>query len=78
MFRGLGYTMDGYGRKIERIYREIKPVSVGGGSEEIMLDLSMRNASKLMPNLWSYWIILFNYFYIYKFLRKNNLFYIIL
>lgn len=32
---------------MERIYREVKAMAVPGGSEEILLDLGIRNASKL-------------------------------
>lgn len=36
---GAGYLR---GNKIERIYREVKVMAIGGGSEEIMHDLAMR------------------------------------
>ena len=36
---GAGYLR---GNRIERIYREVKVMAIGGGSEEIMRDLAMR------------------------------------
>ena len=36
---GAGYLR---GNRIERVYREVKVVAIGGGSEEIMRDLAMR------------------------------------
>jgi acyl-CoA dehydrogenase len=36
---GAGYLR---GNKVERIYREVKVMAIGGGSEEIMRDLAMR------------------------------------
>lgn len=32
------------GSKVERIYREVRVGSIGGGSEEVMLDLAARQA----------------------------------
>lgn len=46
IFGGLGYTRGGQGEKIERLYRDVRAYAIGGGSEEIMLDLSMRQALK--------------------------------
>lgn len=40
IFGGNGYVRGGFGEKVERIYREIRPISIGGGSEEIMLNLA--------------------------------------
>lgn len=40
IFGGAGYTRTGKGEKVERIYRELRPISIGGGSEEIMLNLA--------------------------------------
>lgn len=40
IFGGAGYTRTGKGAKVERIYRELRPISIGGGSEEIMLNLA--------------------------------------
>ena len=36
IFGGNGYVRGGFGEKVERIYREIRPISIGGGSEEII------------------------------------------
>lgn len=36
---GAGYLR---GNKVERIYREVKVMAIGGGSEEIMRDLAVR------------------------------------
>ncbi|KAG1078144.1 hypothetical protein G6F42_024405 [Rhizopus arrhizus] len=42
IFGGLAYTRGGQGEKVERLYREVR-----GGSEEIMLDLGIRQAVKV-------------------------------
>jgi len=47
IFGGLGYTRGGQGEKVERLNREVRAMAVPGGSEEIMLDLGVRQASKL-------------------------------
>ena len=39
IFGGAGYMR---GIKVERIYRDVKVNAIGGGSEEIMLDLAGR------------------------------------
>ncbi|KAI9617115.1 hypothetical protein KEM48_004972 [Puccinia striiformis f. sp. tritici PST-130] len=44
---GLGYTRGGAGERIERAWREIKSVSIPGGSEEVMLDLAVRQQLKI-------------------------------
>jgi len=46
IFGGLSYTRGGQGGKIERLYREVRAYAIPGGSEEIMLDLGIRQASK--------------------------------
>ncbi|PRP89639.1 hypothetical protein PROFUN_00903 [Planoprotostelium fungivorum] len=46
IFGGLGYTRGGQGEKVERLYREVRAYSIPGGSEEIMLDLGVRQAMK--------------------------------
>jgi len=54
IFGGLSYTRGGQGGKIERIYREVRAYAIPGGSEEIMLDLGVRQAMrsvKSQPNL---------------------------
>merc|ERR1712007_276464 len=40
VFGGAGYTRNGKGEKVERIYREVKAYAIPGGSEEIMLNLA--------------------------------------
>lgn len=44
IFGGLAYTRGGQGEKVERLYREVRAYAIPGGSEEIMLDLSVRQA----------------------------------
>merc|ERR1719191_1659102 len=40
VFGGAGYTRNGQGEKVERIYREVRAYAIPGGSEEIMLNLA--------------------------------------
>merc|ERR1712070_10582 len=47
VFGGLVYTRGGQGEKVEHLSREVRAMAVPGGSEEIMLDLGVRQASKL-------------------------------
>merc|ERR1719296_376211 len=47
VFGGLSYTRGGQGEKVERLSREVRAMAVPGGSEEIMLDLGVRQTSKL-------------------------------
>lgn len=44
IFGGLSYTRGGQAEKVERIYREVRAYAIPGGSEEIMLDLGVRQA----------------------------------
>lgn len=44
IFGGLAYTRGGQGEKVERLYREVRAYAIPGGSEEIMLDLGIRQA----------------------------------
>merc|ERR1711971_127087 len=44
IFGGQSYTREGSGGKIERIYREVRVMAIGGGSEEVMLNLAMGQA----------------------------------
>lgn len=44
---GIGLTRGGRGERVERIWRDVKAITVPGGSEEIMLDLSTRRALNL-------------------------------
>ena len=50
IFGGLSYTRGGQGEKVERLYREVRAYSIPGGSEEIMLDLGIRQAMRRMPS----------------------------
>merc|ERR1712124_213656 len=47
VFGGLGYTRGGQGEKVERLNREVRAMAVPGGSEEIMLDLGVKQTTKL-------------------------------
>jgi alkylation response protein AidB-like acyl-CoA dehydrogenase len=44
---GLGLTRGGRGERVERIWRDVKAITVPGGSEEILLDFSTRRALKV-------------------------------
>ncbi|KAJ3216900.1 hypothetical protein HDU67_008807 [Dinochytrium kinnereticum] len=44
---GIAYTKGGKGEKVERIYRDVRAFAIPGGSEEIMLDLGIRQAQKV-------------------------------
>jgi len=46
IFGGLAYTRGGQGAKVERLYREVRAYAIPAGSEEIMLDLGVRQAMK--------------------------------
>jgi alkylation response protein AidB-like acyl-CoA dehydrogenase len=48
---GIGLTRGGRGERVERIWRDVKAISVPGGSEEIMLDLSVRRAIRVQKVL---------------------------
>ena len=37
------------GEKVERLYREVRAYAIPAGSEEIMLDLGIRQAIKMAP-----------------------------
>jgi len=47
IFGGLSYTRGGQGEKVERLNREVRAMAVPGGSEEIMMDLGVRQSAKL-------------------------------
>lgn len=47
IFGGLSYSRGGQGGKIERLYRDVRAYAIPGGSEEIMLDLSMRQSMRV-------------------------------
>jgi len=44
IFGGRSYVRGGRGGVVERLYRTVRAQAIAGGSEEIMLDLSMRQA----------------------------------
>merc|ERR1712048_1387611 len=44
IFGGKSYLRSGPGVAVERAYREVRVLAIGGGSEEIMLDLASRQA----------------------------------
>jgi len=48
---GIGYTRGGQGDRIERAYREVKAIAIPGGSEEVMLDLGVRQQIKIALGL---------------------------
>ncbi|ORZ02043.1 acyl-CoA dehydrogenase/oxidase [Lobosporangium transversale] len=52
IFGGLAYTRGGQGEKVERIYREVRAYAIPGGSEEIMLDLGMRQSMKVATSMY--------------------------
>jgi len=47
IFGGLSYSRGGQGEKVERLNREVRAMAIPGGSEEIMLDLGIRQMKKL-------------------------------
>jgi alkylation response protein AidB-like acyl-CoA dehydrogenase len=47
IFGGLSYSRGGQGERVERLYREVRAYAIPGGSEEIMLDLGIRQAIKV-------------------------------
>jgi len=51
IFGGLSYSRGGQGGKIERLYRDVRAYAIPGGSEEIMLDLSIRQALRVHKGL---------------------------
>lgn len=48
---GIGWTKGGHGERVERIWRDVKALTVPGGSEEVMLDLAARRAVKAYEEL---------------------------
>jgi alkylation response protein AidB-like acyl-CoA dehydrogenase len=46
IFGGSGLVKEGRGMFVERLYREVRGVAIPGGSEEILLDLAIREAIK--------------------------------
>ncbi|SPO07604.1 probable acyl-CoA dehydrogenase [Cephalotrichum gorgonifer] len=47
IFGGLSYSRGGQGGKVERLYRDVRAYAIPGGSEEIMLDLSVRQSMRV-------------------------------
>ena len=47
IFGGLSYSRGGVGGKVERLYRDVRAYAIPGGSEEIMLDLSVRQSLRV-------------------------------
>lgn len=47
LFGGNGYTRTGQGELVEKIYREIPGSRIPGGSEDVMLDLAIRQLVKM-------------------------------
>ena len=43
IFGSAGYTRNGEGEIVERLYREVRAYAIPGGSEEIMLDFGIRS-----------------------------------
>jgi acyl-CoA dehydrogenase len=50
LFGGNGYTKSGQGELVERIYRETPGIRIPGGSEDVMLDLGVRQLVKNFKN----------------------------
>lgn len=44
IFGGRGYIRGGRAAKVERLYREVRSMAIAGGSEEILVDLAVRQA----------------------------------
>ena len=51
IFGGNSYIRGGQGEKIERLYREVRATAIPGGSEEIMIDLAVRQILKPIKKL---------------------------
>jgi len=47
IFGGLSYTRTGKAERVERLYRDVRVWAIGGGSEEVMLDLGIRQQIKI-------------------------------
>ncbi|KAL6155684.1 hypothetical protein ACJBU6_05888 [Exserohilum turcicum] len=46
LFGGSGYTKSGQGELVERIYRDVPGIRIPGGSEDVLLDLGVRQLVK--------------------------------
>lgn len=51
IFGGLGYSKYGRGGRVEQISRDVRIMVVGGGSDEILSDLAVREEIKLRASL---------------------------
>jgi len=51
IFGGNSYIRGGQGEKVERLYREVRAMAIPGGSEEIMIDLAVRQILKPIKKL---------------------------
>jgi alkylation response protein AidB-like acyl-CoA dehydrogenase len=47
----LSYTRSGKAERVERLYRDVRVWAIGGGSEEVMLDLGIRQQIKIAQML---------------------------
>ncbi|PSS05270.1 acyl-CoA dehydrogenase/oxidase [Coniella lustricola] len=47
LFGGNGYTLSGQGELIEMLYREVPGIRIPGGSEDVLMDLAVRQLVKL-------------------------------
>lgn len=50
---GLGYSKNGRGSRIEQVSRDVRVMVVGGGSEEILSDLAVKQEIRAMKGLQS-------------------------
>jgi len=48
---GIGLTRGGRGERVERIWRDVKAITVPGGSEEVLLDFAVKRAFKIQDSL---------------------------
>jgi len=53
IFGGNSIVKEGLGKRIERLYREVRGLAIPGGSEEILLDFTMRQAAQKAAKLQS-------------------------
>lgn len=51
LFGGNGYTRTGQGEIAEKIYREVMGARIPGGSEDVLLDLAIRQLVKIYQRL---------------------------
>ncbi|MCJ1431373.1 hypothetical protein MMC27_000725 [Xylographa pallens] len=65
LFGGNGYTKTGQGEIVERIYRDVPGARIPGGSEDVLLDLSLSTESLLALSLTSKFFSVRNKKYIY-------------